>query len=154
MVSPRRHVILAEDDLELRKLIARALEVEGFEVTQAADAGQAIDRIAAGWLDASAGAPPSIVVTDVLMPGISGLDLLESLAKARCACPVVVITAFGSDATHHRALELGAAAVFDKPFDVDDLVATVRELSRRADRPATSLGNLSYSPTLRRPTGT
>lgn len=152
MTGSRQLVVLAEDDRELRKLLARALEHEGFDVDESPDAGGAIDRIASRLV--GGGRAPSAIVTDVLMPGVSGLELLESLARAGCSCPVVVITAFGSEATHERARELGAAAVFDKPFDVDDLVAKVRELASMKV-PEAAVGS-PQGPALftRRPTGT
>jgi DNA-binding response OmpR family regulator len=54
--------------------------------------------------------------------------MLASLRTAECSVPVVLITAFGDEATHAQALRLGAAALFDKPFDVDDLRAAVSRM--------------------------
>ena len=61
------------------------------------------------------------------MPGLTGLDVLAILRCANWATPVILITAFGDEATHAEGRELGAVAVFDKPFNVDALRATVLE---------------------------
>jgi DNA-binding response OmpR family regulator len=80
----------------------------------------AIERLKAGSVR------PAMVVSDVRMPGYSGLDLLAILRCASWTLPVVLITAFGDEDTHAEARELGAIAVLDKPFDLDDLRAVVR----------------------------
>jgi DNA-binding NtrC family response regulator len=67
--------------------------------------------------------PPDVLVSDVRMPGLGGLDVLRGLRHCEWANPVILITAFGDEATHLEAVRLGAAAVLDKPFDVDDLRA-------------------------------
>ena len=68
-----------------------------------------------------------IVISDVRMPGLTGLDVLAILRCANWATPVILITAFGDEATHAEGRELGAVAVFDKPFNVEQLRAAVLE---------------------------
>jgi DNA-binding response OmpR family regulator len=68
-----------------------------------------------------------LIVADIRMPGLTGLDVLAILRCANCTTPVILITAFGDEATHAEGRELGAAAVFDKPFNVEDLRSAVVE---------------------------
>ena len=79
--------------------------------------------------------PPSVpfseidlIVSDIRMPYITGMQVLRELRERDDAPPMILITAFGSDALHAKAERLGAVAVFDKPFDVEDLVAKVESL--------------------------
>jgi DNA-binding response OmpR family regulator len=116
-------ILLAEDDSEMRALIAAMLAGDGYLVIEARDGQEllvAIERLKAGSVR------PAMVVSDVRMPGYSGLDLLAILRCASWTLPVVLITAFGDEDTHAEARELGAIAVLDKPFDLDDLRAVVR----------------------------
>lgn len=120
--SPAFRVLVAEDDEEMRRLLAQALCWKGAEVLEAADGLDLWRRFSAerhNGLD--------VVVTDVRMPGMSGLDALKAIRDVDEDMPVIVITAFGDYQTHHRARALGAV-VIDKPFDVDALVSSIEEL--------------------------
>jgi DNA-binding response OmpR family regulator len=120
-------VLLAEDDAAFRRLIASVLEAEGYEVVQAVDGVELLAKLES-VLTARRQRPDAfLVVADVRMPGLSGLDVLAILRCANCATPVILITAFGDETTHMEGRELGAAAVFDKPFDVDALRGAVLE---------------------------
>ncbi len=126
---PRRHplVILAEDDTEFRGLLASVLQQEGYEVVEAPD-GLALLASLENTLTVRRERPDAfLVVADVRMPGLSGLDVLAILRCATWRTPVILITAFGDEATHAEGQELGAVAVLDKPFDVDVLRAAVKE---------------------------
>jgi len=126
---PRRQplVLLAEDDAEFRHLLATVLAEEGYEVVEAED-GLALLASIEDTLTVRRERPEAfLVVADVRMPGLTGLDVLTILRCANWATPVILITAFGDEATHAEGRELGAVAVFDKPFNVDALRATVLE---------------------------
>jgi len=62
------------------------------------------------------------------MPGLTGLEILEDLHECNGFPPMISITAFGDKETHEKAEKFGAAAIFDKPFEIDDLLAKVREI--------------------------
>jgi DNA-binding NtrC family response regulator len=68
------------------------------------------------------------IVSDIRMPGTSGLAILEGLNECQSAMPVILITAFGDRDTHERARQLGVVAVFDKPFDMADLLAALHRV--------------------------
>ncbi|MCC7384649.1 MAG: response regulator transcription factor [Deltaproteobacteria bacterium] len=121
-----KHVLVAEDDTEMRKLVAEALRGEGYRVTEVASGNALLGHL---HTSLSFGVPdaPDLVVSDVRMPGWNGLEVL-AIAQGLACPPMLLITAFGDRETHRLAGELGAAAMIDKPFDIDDLLGRVREI--------------------------
>jgi DNA-binding response OmpR family regulator len=128
-------VLLAEDDGELRSLIAHALRGDGFDVVEVEDGKALVDSLADALAADGALDGYDLVVSDVRMPGFTAIDVLSAMRPFLTRTPVVLITAFGDPRTHERARLLGAAAVIDKPFDVDDLRIRLRELLRRRLNP-------------------
>jgi CheY-like chemotaxis protein len=122
----RLTVLVAEDDPEMRRLLATVLPRWGFDVTLAHDGDELVGLVRA--FVAAGGARPDLIISDVRMPGPSGLAVLEYLRENDRATPFVVITAFGDAHTHAEATRLGAARVLDKPFDLNHLRSTVLEL--------------------------
>lgn len=125
-------VFLAEDDLALRSTIALVLERDGHQVRQARDGIDLMVDLAASVAD-----PDDIlVVTDVRMPMMGGLAILRSLA-GQPRCPrFVLMTAFATPTVRVEAERLGALALLDKPFDLDQLRRIVRAVAdARRDRP-------------------
>jgi DNA-binding response OmpR family regulator len=130
--SSKARLLLAEDDYELRELLACVLRADGHDVVEARDGNEL-------WslLNETAGeAPFALVVSDVRMPGLTAFDVLSKLQRSLLDTPVILITAFGDQGTHLRALRLGASRVFDKPFDCDDLRAAVHEALHQQARRA------------------
>jgi CheY-like chemotaxis protein len=123
----RRLVLLAEDDAAFRRLIASVLAGEGYEVVEAADGLALLAHIESILTVRRERADSFLVVADIRMPGLTGLDVLAILRCANRTTPVILITAFGDEATHAEGRELGAAAVLDKPFNVQELRAAVVE---------------------------
>jgi DNA-binding response OmpR family regulator len=74
--------------------------------------------------------PPDAIIMDVRMPGYSGIHILAALRAAQWSTPVILITAFGDARVHEEGARLGAAVVFDKPFDIDDLRTALLNLER------------------------
>lgn len=114
---PVARVLVAEDDGPMRELIASSLRDAGFEVEIARNGSELRERLGAGEHAAPA-ALPEVVVSDVRMPGWTGMNALSFLHRHHPHVRVVLITAFGDPRTHARAERLGVAAVFDKPFDL------------------------------------
>ncbi len=114
-------VLVAEDDDEMRALLAATLRHDGFEVVVARN-GLELVHLLGPWLaDRESSQPIDVIVSDVQMPSFTGMQVLAGLAEVHRAPPMVLITAFGDAAIHDLARNLGAVAVLDKPFDLDDL---------------------------------
>jgi DNA-binding response OmpR family regulator len=124
--TPGKQILLAEDEPEMRALLAQRLRARGHKVIEAPDGTHlcaAIDDMLVGgtrWTPIV-----DLVITDVRMPGCTGIDVLAWLRRRGWPTPVILITAFGDDALHAEARRLGAFAVFDKPFDLDDLCTAI-----------------------------
>lgn len=131
--SPAR-LLLAEDDFELRELLACVLRADGHEVVEARD-GNELWQLLSGQSSGEV-RPFALVVSDVRMPGLTAFDVLSRLQRAVAETPVILITAFGDQTTHLRALRLGASRVFDKPFDCDELREAVHETLHQQARRA------------------
>jgi DNA-binding response OmpR family regulator len=134
-VSQPARLLLAEDDLELRKLLADVLRSDGHEVSEARDGHELLEMLSGSPRNV-AQEPFALVISDVRMPGLTAFDVLSRVQRVLTDTPVILITAFGDQTMHLRAQRLGASRVFDKPFDVDDLRAAVRELLRQPRRRA------------------
>ncbi len=134
MPPPRNPVVLVgDDDAAVRTVIRRALHRHGLAVRDTGD----LEHLWS-WIRGGAG---DLVVTDVAMPSGSGLDLLPRIRDARPDLPVIVISARSTMLTALRAGERGAFEYFPKPFDLDELAATVRRaLARDRSAPRTAAG--------------
>lgn len=124
--SPAR-LLLAEDDFELRELLACVLRADGHEVVEARDGNELWQLLDPTPAD-DAPKPFALVVSDVRMPGLTAFDVLSRLQHELTETPIILITAFGDATTHLRALKLGASRVLDKPFDCDELRHAVLEM--------------------------
>jgi DNA-binding response OmpR family regulator len=124
--------LVADDDTDLREEIAAALAGDGFEVVQAVDGDQLLEAVIRAFSDDSGRPLYDAIVTDVMMPGFSGLDVLTAMRARTARIPVLVMTGFCDDRTRRMATSLGALAVFSKPFELDDLrTALVHALGPR-----------------------
>ncbi len=120
--------LVADDDDDIRELVSAALRADGFEVIEARD-GTELLKLLEVWADPGGeGRPPDIVLTDVRMPGVSGIEALARLRGGKWEIPVVLMTAFGNAELRQEAENLGCDAIFDKPFDIDELRVGVSSL--------------------------
>jgi CheY-like chemotaxis protein len=130
--NPAR-VLLAEDDEEMRALLVQALRGEGHEVVECSDGFRLLEQLSSLLLSPQVmglePAPFDLIVSDIRMPGVTGLSVLEGLQLFEGLPPMILITAFGDEETHAAAQRGGAAAVFDKPFQVEDFLTKVREVA-------------------------
>ena len=134
-------VLVADDDEDMRSLVAETLRSEGYRVVEAHDGAELLDHLR-GALNGSS-ARPDLVVTDVLMPKLSGLGVLDALRRAQWNVPVIMMTVMGDGSVHTLARRLGAVCVLRKPFDTVDLRAAVLDASLgRASSPAGKTGAL------------
>jgi DNA-binding response OmpR family regulator len=124
--SVDRRILIAEDDREMRRLVADALRKEGYQVLEVETGEQLFLWLAHQHLSSPIRYKAvDLVLTDIRMPGRSGLDVVASLVEAGWRVPVIFMTGFGDDYTRHRAAELGAR-LLDKPFRIEQLTAAVK----------------------------
>jgi len=122
--APR--ILLAEDDEGMRSILASTLRGDGYEVVEVGDGSRLLHRLLYSKLLFGSRNGFDLIISDVRMPKVSGLGVLASLRGDDDAPPVILITAFGDRETHAEAERLGAVALFDKPFDIQDFRVAVR----------------------------
>ena len=128
MVAMAR-VILAEDDEAISEAVAKALRRDGHEVAVVATGTSALEVASAGVGD--------LLVLDLGLPGLDGLEVIRSLREQGSKLPIIVVTARTSDLDFVVGLDAGADDYMAKPFRTDVLLARVRALVRRGSSPAT-----------------
>lgn len=131
-VSTRR-LLVVEDDDSIRETVGEALRAEGFEVQTCADGASALNLITAetsGSVD--------LIVLDLMLPGLGGLDLCRELRRINNTTPILVISARDSETDRVLGLEVGADDYLVKPFGLRELVARCRALLRRSSQSETS----------------
>lgn len=122
--TPR--ILVVDDDPEIRKLLARYVESQGFRVLLAASCQELRDQLATHHVD--------LIVLDVMLPDGSGLDMCRDLRAQRSSVPIILLTALKEDVDRIIGLEIGADDYLGKPFNPRELIARVRAvLRRRAD---------------------
>jgi len=118
-------VVLAENDEAMRQLVTVSLSREGFDVVECSN-GAELGAVIEGRIENEAHPPIDVIVSDVQMPGRTGLECLRSVRHFDKKVPFIIITAFGDKTTYEDAFRSGATAVFDKPFDLQELVYAIR----------------------------
>ena len=120
---------MAEDDREMRTLLSLSLRKAGYEVVECQDGVTLLTHLAAYLLPVKYGRENfDLIISDIRMPGVTGMEVLEGRPETAAFPPMILITAFGDDETHRSAEKHGVAAMFDKPFDVDELLEKVRDI--------------------------
>jgi two-component system response regulator CpxR len=122
-------VLIVDDDVELTELVGEYLRSEGFEVEAVHDGEAGLQR--------ALSSQPALVVLDIMLPKMNGLDVLRSL-RPKSRVPVLILTARGDDMDRIIGLEIGADDYLGKPFNVRELVARIRAILRRAHAPVSS----------------
>ena len=116
-------VLVVDDEPQIRRVLRLALTSHGFDLRVAADGESALDTLR-DW-------PPDLVVTDLSMPGVDGLELCRRIRQTS-AVPIIVLSVKGEERTKVAALDAGADDYVTKPFGMDELLARVRAVFRRA----------------------
>ena len=119
-------VLIVDDDVALCKLLKERLSSEGYELEAANDGTLGLQRAISG--------EHALVILDLMLPGIPGLDVLRRL-RAQSQIPVLILTARGEDMDKILGLEIGADDYLAKPFNPRELIARIRAILRRAVRP-------------------
>ena len=134
------HILVIDDEEVIRSLIVEILETAGHDATGAESAERALELLDAGEFD--------LVVSDVIMPGLSGLELLELVESRSASLPVVLVTGAGTYETLSQALTRGAAGLVTKPFAHADLQSAVADALERANRRRDEIRERLLTPTL------
>src|SRR2546422_2780112 len=116
-------IVAADDDPQLLRLMTRNLEFEGYEVLSTSNGQQALEQIEAHG--------PDLVLLDVMMPKMDGFTVCQRVREFS-SVPIIIVTARGQDQDKVHGLDLGADDYLTKPFSVDELLARVRAVLRRA----------------------
>jgi two-component system response regulator MprA len=122
-VNAKPHVLVVDDDRAVRESLRRSLEFNGYAVSLAADGAEALAGIG--------GMAPDVVVMDVMMPRLDGIETTKALRKAGNDVPVLVLTARAAVGDRVEGLDAGADDYLTKPFALQELLARLRALLRR-----------------------
>jgi len=149
-----RRVLVAEDEAHIRELVRLHLGLEGWDVVEAANGQDALDRLRAEAVD--------LVVLDIMLPGLDGITVLRAMRRGgpNASTPVLLLTARREESDKVLGLDSGADDYLTKPFGVRELVARARALMRRvratteatspgADQPVVRLGPVTIDPARR-----
>src|SRR5712691_11544164 len=123
MPAKKTTILTADDDPQLLRLVMRNLQLEGYDVLVASDGKQALEQIETHQ--------PDLVLLDVMMPRMDGFTVCQRVREFS-SVPILIVTARGQNQDKIRGLDLGADDYLTKPFSVEELLARVRAVLRRA----------------------
>jgi DNA-binding NtrC family response regulator len=120
MEQSKKRILIIEDDDEMRSLLKDFIEEEGYEADSVEKGTYAIRKLMTDPFD--------LIITDIRMPGYSGLEILPELKRLQPRIPIIVITAFGSEEVYRKALSRGANAYLEKPIQFYKLKELIQEI--------------------------
>lgn len=122
------HILVVEDEQNMRNTLAFILETANYQVTTAAEGRAALEEILAAR---EGDRPVDLLITDFRLPGLTGLQLIDELNYLKIKIPVLVITAYGNRSLFLQLMHTGCADYLDKPFDYKELVKRVDSLMEK-----------------------
>ena len=135
-------VLLVEDDRDIAEPLARALTREGYDVTAAGDGRVALNEV----LDS----PPDLIILDIGLPGMDGLDVCRHVRDVRPHVPILMLTARDGELETVAGLDAGADDYVTKPFRLSELLARIRAMLRRSAPPEVTAGGVRVDDASRR----
>lgn len=114
-----KKILIADDEPKLREMLAEVLTEEGYEVVTAADGEEAVEKIVIER--------PDLLLLDIKMPNMTGLDVLEAVRRANARLPIIISSAYTRMKSDIAVLTSNVKAYLVKPLDIDELLAKVRE---------------------------
>src|ERR1043166_4557074 len=117
----KRSILVVDDDRSVRSYLSDFLTSCGYSIETAESGDQAVARLSAGYI-------PSLMVLDIVMPGINGIEVLESVKKINSTIPVIILSAAGQTKTVVDAMKMGAADFLVKPFEEQDLELAIQNV--------------------------
>lgn len=124
-MSQRATILVVEDDLDIREVMRMVLEASGYDVLEAGEGAEALAVLR--------GHRPTIILLDLMMPGMDGFEFREAQLQDPAIASIPVIVVSGGGGVPEKASELGAAGYLVKPTDVQRLLALVQDLCRAGD---------------------
>ena len=121
-------ILIIEDDEEMKSLLKDILEEEGCKAESVSNGSDGLQELT--------NEPFDLVITDIRMPGLTGLDILPVIKRLRPEASVIVITAFGSEEVYRRSFEKGAAGYLEKPIHMNKLKTLIHEMVSPKERMA------------------
>ena len=139
MTAAPLHVLVIDDEPPIRKLLRMGLATQGYQTTEAANGKAALELLADG---------PDLVILDLGLPDVEGLELLRTIRERNDKVPIVVLSSRSDERAKVEALDFGADDYLTKPFGMDELLARMRaalrhQLQVHGERPIFRLGDLS-----------
>jgi len=128
MTVPEPKVLIVDDEETIRALLRKSLQKAGYSIAEAADAVEALEKLKTF--------NPHVVLLDIVMPGIAGNDLLETIKELKPATQIIMVTALDREAVKNESFFKGAFDFIAKPIDRDYLLSAVkRALAYRKNQP-------------------
>jgi DNA-binding response OmpR family regulator len=125
------NILVIEDDRRISDFLQRGLRAEGMRVQAAASGQEGVALAVDAWRDFRAGGQPTIIILDLMLPDMTGLDVCQTLRAQGVQLPVLMLTALSTVEDRISGLRLGADDYLCKPFDFDELLARLEALGRR-----------------------
>lgn len=123
MTEERQKILVVDDELTVRTFLQKALDRAGYDVALAANGQEALDMISEGGI--------SLVLLDIMMPGLDGFEVLERMPR-HLNIPVIMLSGISDQATKIESLGLGADDFIEKPFSIGELTTRIQVKLRRA----------------------
>jgi DNA-binding NtrC family response regulator len=118
-MNNRQSILLVDDDPEFRKAMKKMFEKSGYDVTVAADGQEGLDALSEKTFD--------LIISDLRMPNLNGMELMEELKRRKINLPVIFITAYGEVESYMDLMNLGAFEYINKPVKGQEILAVVRK---------------------------
>ena len=122
------HILIVDDEANMRRGLKDNLEFEGYEVSEAVDGANALETLKE--------IQPDLIVLDVMMPNLSGFEVCKQLRKEGNETPIILLTAKGEEIDKVLGLEMGADDYVQKPFSIRELIARIKAILRRSEKPS------------------
>ncbi|WP_127588516.1 response regulator [Paenibacillus koleovorans] len=129
----KKKVLIVDDQNGIRVLLVEVFSSEGYHTSQASNGKLALEIVRRD--------PPDLVLLDMKIPGMDGLDILKHIKQINPSIKVIMMTAYGELDMIKEATDLGALMHFTKPFDIDDLRQAVNKQLRSPDSPRMAIGS-------------
>lgn len=125
------NVLIIEDDHRIADFLQRGLRAEGMRVQVARNGQDGLEAVRAAWKEHRDGGPTTVIILDLMLPDISGLEVCQTLRTEQIQLPVLMLTALSTVEDRVAGLRLGADDYLCKPFDFEEILARIEALRRR-----------------------